>query len=200
MGGMKKKALAAVCCAAVLAGAAAIAYSYGKYGTVQAELAPHFTIKYNSGVIKFKDTNGNEVIPIVIKGTTYLPLRGVCETAGIYVEWVAESNTILLEKFNEGFEMEIDMIAFDSALNRYMISGTRAQAAEVYETGAIRYDYYEDACVYLPPDKQVQGTDGEFVTMEELYNKSYAAENSDFDMYSVIYYAYTDYISFTINE
>lgn len=40
-----------------------------------------------------KDVQGNEVIPIHYKGSTYLPIRGVAEAVGLPVKWDGETRT-----------------------------------------------------------------------------------------------------------
>lgn len=46
----------------------------------------------------FKDGNGKDVFPFIYDGTTYLPVRAVCDMVGIPVSWDATSKTILLGK------------------------------------------------------------------------------------------------------
>ena len=66
--------------------------------TVQATLATNITIKYDGEVQTMKDANGEVVYPLSYQGTTYLPIRAVTNMLGLPVEWVAETNTVLLGK------------------------------------------------------------------------------------------------------
>lgn len=43
-----------------------------------------------------KDVNGTIVPPVIADGTTYLPVRSVCEMAGMQVEWDEENKVISL--------------------------------------------------------------------------------------------------------
>ena len=54
-------------------------------------------------VIEPKDVNGNVVEPFIIDGTTYLPVRAICNALGLKVNWNSETNTVeLTEKKHDG--------------------------------------------------------------------------------------------------
>jgi len=53
-------------------------------------------IRLNGGSITPKDVNGNIVEPFIIDGTTYLPVRAVADAMGLYVNWYAEENRVVL--------------------------------------------------------------------------------------------------------
>lgn len=93
---MKKKIVAVLSCVAVLVGVVTFAFAYGEYGVVQAELAPHFKILMDGTEITYTDITGKTVTPIVVEGTTYLPLRGVCESVGKDVDWDENTKTITI--------------------------------------------------------------------------------------------------------
>lgn len=63
---------------------------------LSATLATHFTVKLNGNVLNMKDANNNKVYPIVIDGTTYLPVRAISNALGLAVNWDATTNTVLL--------------------------------------------------------------------------------------------------------
>jgi len=54
---------------------------------IQAQLMPYIDININGVQTDFYDANGKKVTPLVVDGTTYLPLRGVSEKAGYEVNW-----------------------------------------------------------------------------------------------------------------
>lgn len=60
-------------------------------------------ITLNGITIETKDANGNIVEPFIIDGTTYLPVRAICNVLGLEVNWNSETNTVELieEKYNE---------------------------------------------------------------------------------------------------
>lgn len=60
-------------------------------------------ITLNGITIEPKDANGNIVEPFIIDGTTYLPVRAICNALGLEVNWNSETNTVELieEKYNE---------------------------------------------------------------------------------------------------
>jgi len=63
---------------------------------LQVTIASHFTVRYNGAVQHMRDANGNTIHPLVINGTTYLPLRAAADMFGVPVSWVGETNTIEL--------------------------------------------------------------------------------------------------------
>lgn len=63
---------------------------------VNAILSPGITVKFNGNVQIMKDVNGNPVYPIMVDGTTYLPVRAVCNMLDLPVEWDGDTKTVLL--------------------------------------------------------------------------------------------------------
>lgn len=51
-------------------------------------------IVMNGNQITPKDATGNVVEPFVINGTTYLPVRAICEAIGLQVTWDGNTNTV----------------------------------------------------------------------------------------------------------
>jgi len=43
-----------------------------------------------------KDANGRTVEPFIVDGTTYLPVRAICEAIGYEVEWDGATNTVYI--------------------------------------------------------------------------------------------------------
>jgi len=67
------------------------------YNSVSATLRPDIMVKFNNEAIELKDVNGEALTPIIINGSTYLPLRAISSLAGLKIDWNAEDQTILLE-------------------------------------------------------------------------------------------------------
>lgn len=59
-------------------------------------------ITLNGIIIEPKDANGNIVEPFIIDGTTYLPVRAICNALGLEVNWNSETNTV--ELIEEGYD------------------------------------------------------------------------------------------------
>jgi len=80
------------------------------YKTFTATERPDVKIVMDGQVQKLKDGNGNAVNPVVINGTTYLPLRA---TAGLFdkaVNWNGATSTITL-----GEKVAVERSLFDAA-------------------------------------------------------------------------------------
>ena len=71
-------------------------YAVQKTETVEA-VYKDIKINLNGEYINLRDTNGNIIEPFIIDGTTYLPVRGVCEALGLNVDWEMATGTVLLE-------------------------------------------------------------------------------------------------------
>lgn len=63
---------------------------------VTATEAPDITIRYNGQVFQATDVNGTPVYPLIINGTSYLPVRAVSSIAGLEVAWDGATQSILL--------------------------------------------------------------------------------------------------------
>ena len=58
--------------------------------------AGNFHIYYNDVEKGFTDVNGTVVRPIVLEGTTYLPVRAASELVGLSASWNGETSTVTL--------------------------------------------------------------------------------------------------------
>lgn len=66
------------------------------FATQPATLANDFHITYNGIEQDFKDGAEQSVTPIVLEGTTYLPVRAVSNIAGLNVNWNQDTQTVSL--------------------------------------------------------------------------------------------------------
>ena len=90
---MKKKMLACV-----LAGAVAVSMAGGAYGTAfQGNTDPSVSVTLDGAQVDLKDTNGKAVEPILVDGTTYLPIRAIAEALGLEVRWDSAEREVVLE-------------------------------------------------------------------------------------------------------
>ena len=68
------------------------------YQTVSATLRPDIVVRFKNDVIELKDSNGETITPMIVKGSTYMPIRTIANLTGLDVEWDEETQTIY---FNE---------------------------------------------------------------------------------------------------
>ena len=84
----------------VLTGTFSFASQYSEYVE---RFYKNIKITLNGMVIEPKDVNGNVVETFIIDGTTYLPVRAICNALGLKVNWNSETNTVeLTEKKHDG--------------------------------------------------------------------------------------------------
>lgn len=99
----------------------------------------------------FKDEKGNRVEPLLIDGTTYVPLRGLAEHLGVLVKWDKSANTAYIDK-DEPVSDEITYMSGEkiknSKLEEAIIRELDADQADVKKT---RYLYNH---IDLNGDKQ----------------------------------------------
>lgn len=67
------------------------------YNNVSATLRPDILVKLNNEVLDLKDVNGDVITPIIINGSTYLPIRAIANLTGLQVDWDKNTQTIYLE-------------------------------------------------------------------------------------------------------
>jgi len=70
---------------------------------VAAATTKQITANYNDikividgDLITPKDATGKVVEPFIVNGTTYLPVRAMCEAIGKKVEWEGKTNTVFV--------------------------------------------------------------------------------------------------------
>jgi len=66
------------------------------YQTFTATQRPDIKVIMDGKVQDYKDANGNTVYPVIINGTTYLPLRPIANSFGKDVHWNNDTQTITL--------------------------------------------------------------------------------------------------------
>ncbi len=94
---MKSKLAKAVSiCGIVVIGGLSTVGASTVYNSVSATLRPDILVKYNNEAIDLKDANGEALTPIIINGSTYLPLRAISSLTGLKIDWDAEGQMILL--------------------------------------------------------------------------------------------------------
>jgi len=89
---------AGVCSGVILVSGFSFAAQYAD--TVQ-RFYDNIKITLNGKEIIPKDVNGNVVEPFKISGTTYLPVRAICNALGLNVDWDGDTNTVILRDKKE---------------------------------------------------------------------------------------------------
>lgn len=69
---------------------------------IEAILAEHFTVKLNNEMLDLRDVNNRKIYPVVVDGTTYLPVRAIGDALGLDVQWDGRTNTVLLSSNKPG--------------------------------------------------------------------------------------------------
>lgn len=141
---MKKKilfttviALALVCSFCLGAGAGAS----GTSQKITATIEPGIAVTVDGVPQQFLDVNGNRVYPIAYNGSTYLPLRAVCQDlAGFKVDWDQATRTaaIATKPAAEGVDLLDTMRAYDLKANtgeskHYMSSDKQTVTVNGYD-------------------------------------------------------------------
>ncbi len=67
---------------------------------IQAQIRSDFTVIVDGVVQRFQDVNGNRVYPLLYNGSTYLPVRSIGNLLGCSVDWVSDTQTVILTAGN----------------------------------------------------------------------------------------------------
>ena len=68
------------------------------YKTVTAIVRPDIVVKLDDQVLSLTDGNGKSINPLIVEGSTYLPVRAIAEAVGLQVAWDSESSTVSLNR------------------------------------------------------------------------------------------------------
>lgn len=99
-----------------------------------------------------RDADGKRVDPIIIDGTTYLPVRAVAQALGKEVDWDGETKTVYIlsspidytqfEKETEIFQTSINTKAFEKLKN------------VIINKGKYSYEYEKYSITYIPKSEE----------------------------------------------
>lgn len=65
---------------------------------VAATVRPDIKIVINGEAFTAKDANGNVIYPVIINGSTYLPVRSVAQAVGLNIGWDGSVRTVIMAK------------------------------------------------------------------------------------------------------
>jgi len=78
---------------------------------ITAEINPKINYILNRKKFVPKDMDGSEMNTIIYNGRSYVPLRAIAEALNVYVDWDAETSTIILGENNANEELEKNLMA-----------------------------------------------------------------------------------------
>lgn len=127
--------------------------------SVTAQLRPDFTLEVNGSDYILRDSNGNEVAPLLYNGTTYLPIRSMGEILGAEVSWDGKTQTVIVTTDEEATALIGEAKAKKIALNDAGLSASKVTFLEIkldwekgrqiydveFYTDDLEYDYHIDA-------------------------------------------------------
>lgn len=133
---MKKKVFVTIMVSTVIASMATGAYGATKLQEIKAYLNSGISIKVDGTPTQLQDTNGNAVLPITYKNTTYLPIRAVSDVLGVAVNYDSKTETVHLGEKVDGISIAKN---FDSMYH------TKDPADTTYNDKDYKEAYYDDA-------------------------------------------------------
>jgi len=102
---MKKKLIAGVIGLSMIASMGAGAYAASNLQEIKAFLNSGIKFKVDGKPVQLRDGDGNAVLPISYKGTTYLPVRAVSDALGVAVNYDGQTGTVQLGEKSEGISI-----------------------------------------------------------------------------------------------
>lgn len=107
---LKGFAIGAVC-AAIVCTSSVFAQSMQKTFTAYFD---NIKVMVNGEEKNLKDTNGSDIEPFIVDGTTYLPVRAISELLGMPVNWDGNSKTVYIGEVPEKFTGLLDQNTMSS--------------------------------------------------------------------------------------
>ena len=126
---------------------------------VTATFRPDITLKVNGTAYTVRDTNGNQVSPLIYDGTTYLPLATLGRMLDVQVSWDESTQTVIITDTDTASTLIGETRAKEIALNHAGLTSSQVSflqlkldwenGRQVYEvefySGNKEYDYEIDA-------------------------------------------------------
>ncbi|MCU6707566.1 copper amine oxidase N-terminal domain-containing protein [Paenibacillus sp. J5C_2022] len=154
---MKKKFLVVLTGASLLMGGMSIGvFASSHLQEIKANLNTALKVRVNGEIAQMNDVNGNAVLPITYKGSTYLPIRAVSNLLDVAVHYDEEAYEVILGELLEGVAVNQEL--FDEVL----------YSKDPAHTNYADTDYKE--VLYSSPDKSYRYT---AFTPDGKYQKLY---------------------------
>ena len=110
------------------------------FASVPAFAATEVKVEIDGAPVKCQDVNGNEVSPLLIEGTTYLPVRAISKALNLEIEWEDSTKSVFINGKPEKSEKSDNV-------NIY-INGTLFTAKDAL--GNAVHPILKDGSTYLP--------------------------------------------------
>jgi len=120
---MRKKVVALALASVMMVGGVVGAAT--AYQTFTATQRPDIKVIMDGKIQDYKDANGNTVYPVIINGTTYLPLRPIANSFGKDVHWNNDTQTITL-----GEPQPINLVDVAELKNSYVDESSKVKGEE----------------------------------------------------------------------
>ncbi|MEN2773534.1 extracellular solute-binding protein [Acetivibrio clariflavus] len=117
---LKKRMLSLAVTAMMMVGFIAGAAASSGIIKITAEINPKINYILNGKKFVPRDMDGSEMNTIIYNGRSYVPLRAIAEALNVYVDWDAETSTIILgennayEELEKEFNGEITLLHFNN--------------------------------------------------------------------------------------
>ncbi|MDO4754568.1 MAG: stalk domain-containing protein [Bacillota bacterium] len=142
---------------------------------IEVMLSPEISVKLKGEILELRDVNGKQVYPLLYEGTTYLPVRAISQSLGLFVDYDGPTKTVILDDKPIGKETyfkpgEVWEVPGKWKLTVHYAKFTdqrnKAVQKQPNEVAYISYSYenLSDKEVYLVPEREVKTSDGK--TME----------------------------------
>ncbi len=99
---MQKKVVSALVGGALLFGTTMGVYAGSNLQEIKAYLNGDMKVSVNGQPLQLKDAQGNPLLPITYKGSTYLPVRSVSTALNVPVDFDPKTNTVFIGERSEG--------------------------------------------------------------------------------------------------
>ncbi len=108
----------------------------------------NFNVQLNGEILDLRDSNGNKVIPVVINGTTYLPVRAISSSLGLNVDWNGDTQTIILSTkgkeiidYNDDVDSDFKktMDDYEAFIDNYVIYMNKYKSGELSFSDILKY-------------------------------------------------------------
>lgn len=118
---------------------------------IQATRCKDIYLTYNGDEFLARDANEDIVYPLVVNGSTYLPVRAVASIAGLKVEWVGDTRTVALtssdyvpvDETGYSIETEINDTKKDANILAVNDGKFKGRVGETLSSGTDKNDYYK---------------------------------------------------------
>ncbi|MBN2221479.1 MAG: pre-peptidase C-terminal domain-containing protein, partial [Vallitaleaceae bacterium] len=113
---------------------------------VAATVRPDIKIVINGEAFTAKDANGNVIYPVIINGSTYLPVRSVAQAVGLNIGWDGSIRTVIMAKNPTDNLLQNVGNKFTNAgsINEIEDNDEFYSAQEIALVGSVNAEIYDD--------------------------------------------------------